>query len=148
MKVSSFPSIQHPLVRNNQKPPVPPQQPENEPPQEHHFGSKEIVNNIKILAVATACGGVGYAGGAAHAIPYVGPAISGIAGAIVGASAGATLASVMPGQRIKSGAFLGAIGGAILGASGGGTLAGNVAMGVAGATAPYGLLVAIFSGAS
>lgn len=147
MKVSSFPQMQRPLVRN-QKPPVPPQQPENEPPRDNHWGSKEIVNNLKLGAVAAACGGLGYAGSVAHAIPYVGPAISGVAGAIVGASAGASLASALPGERIKTGALLGAIGGAILGASGGGTLAGNVAMGVAGATAPYGLLLAVFSGAS
>ncbi|MBX3170020.1 MAG: hypothetical protein KF760_21625 [Candidatus Eremiobacteraeota bacterium] len=132
----------------SQKPPVPPQQPENEPPGDQHRDSQEIINNLKLGAVAAACGGLGYAGSVAHAIPYVGPAISGVAGAIVGASAGASLASVMPGQRIKTGALLGAISGAIVGASGGGTLAGNVAMGVAGATAPYGLLLAVFSGAS
>jgi hypothetical protein len=146
MQVTSLPT-QRPLVRS-QKPPVPPKPPENEPPQDHRLGSREIVNNLKFGAVAAACGGLGYAGSIAHSIPYVGPAISGVAGAIVGASAGASVASALPGERIRTGALLGALGGAILGASGGGTLAANVAMGVAGATAPYGLLLAVFSGAS
>lgn len=150
MQISSFPHAQRPLVRNQK--PEGPRQPDNKPPEspqdDHHFGSQEIMNNLKIGAVAAACGGVGYAGSIAHSIPFVGPAISGIAGAIVGASAGASLATVLPGQHIKTGAVLGAVGGAILGASAGGTVAANVAMGVAGATAPYGLLVAIFSGAS
>lgn len=146
MRVTSFPQIQRPLVRDQK--PQQPQPPQNQPPEDHHHGSAEILNNLKIGAVAAGCGGLGFLGGAAHNIPYVGPAISGVAGAIVGASAGASIASALPGQRIRTGALLGAVGGAILGASGGGTLAGNVAMGVAGATAPYGLLLAVFSGAS
>ena len=148
MQISSFPQMQHPLVRS-QKPEAP-KSPDNQSPQppKDHFGSQAIINNLKIGAVAAACGGVGYAGSVAHSIPFVGPAISGVAGAIVGASAGASLATVLPGQHIKTGAVLGAVGGAILGASAGGTVAANVAMGVAGATAPYGLLVAVFSGAS
>ena len=126
-----------------------PKPPENEPPKEPQdkVGSQQIINNLKIGGVAAVCGGIGYGGSIAHSIPYVGPAISGIAGAVVGASAGASLAAAMPGQRIKTGALLGLVGGAIVGASAGGTTAANVAMGVAGATMPFGLLMAVFSGA-
>ena len=108
----------------------------------------ELKNNLKLGAVSAVCGALGYAGSVAHAIPFAGPAISGIAGAIVGASAGAAIATKMPGEPIKAGAVLGLVGGAILGASGGGNPATSAAMAVAGATVPFGLLVAVMSGAS
>lgn len=82
----------------------------------------------------------------AHNIPYVGSTISGLGGAVVGASAGALVASALPGERVKTGAVLGLVGGAIVGSTLGGTLAGNVALGLAGATLPVGLLLAVFSG--
>lgn len=146
MQISTLPqNFSRPLVRNQA-----PQPPKNDPPQEPEdkVGSREIMNNLKIGAVSAVCGGIGYGGSVAHSIPYVGPALSGIAGAVVGASAGASLAAALPGQRIKTGALLGLVGGAIVGASAGGTTAANVAMGVAGATMPFGLLMAVFSGAS
>jgi hypothetical protein len=133
------------LLRNQTPSPKPPA---NEPPQEpqEKLGSGEIMNNLKIGAAAAVCGGIGYGGSVAHSIPYVGPALSGIAGAVVGASAGASLAAALPGEHIKTGAVLGLVGGAIVGASAGGTMAANVAMGVAGVTMPFGLLMAVFSG--
>lgn len=112
---------------------------------EDGFVSSEMINNLKIGGVAAACGAVGYGASMAHSIPYAGPIISGVIGAVVGASAGASLAAALPGEKIKTGALLGMVGGAILGASGGGSTAANVAMGVAGATVPFGLLMAVFS---
>jgi len=112
---------------------------------EDGFVSSETINNLKIGGVAAACGAVGYGGSMAHSIPYAGPVISGVIGAVVGASAGASLAAALPGEKIKTGALLGLVGGAILGASGGGSTAASVAMGVAGATVPFGLLMAVFS---
>ena len=108
----------------------------------------ELTNNLKWAGVAGVCGALGYAGSVAHGIPYVGPTLSGIAGAVFGASAGAAAAAALPGEHIKTGAVIGLVGGAIVGANFGGTTAANVAMSVAGATVPVGLLTAIFSAAS
>jgi len=97
-------------------------------------------NDIKAGAIM---GGVGLLGAAigAAAGNYSG-AFSGIAGALVGASAGASIAVHTPGEKIKTGLVLGAITGAIAGSSFGGTAA-AVAMGVAGATLPYGAIVGL-----
>lgn len=76
----------------------------------------------------------------AHNIPYVGPFISGVAGASVGAIGG-TVASKSP----IAGAAVGAIAGSIIGATYGGTVAANIGMAVAGATVPAGLLIGVFS---
>lgn len=112
------------------------------------FLSSDTKNTLAFVGVAATTAAVGYGGSLAHNIPYMGPAISGVVGAVVGASAGASLAAALPGERIKTGALLGMVGGAILGSSAGGSTAANVAMGVAGATVPYGLLMAVFSSAS
>lgn len=142
MQISTLPRPMTPRVLNQA-----PKPPQEEPPQEPNDKvSRSIVDNLKIGAAAAVCGGVGYAGSIAHNLPYVGPAVSGVAGAVVGASAGAALAAVLPGEKVKAGAFLGLVGGAILGASAGGTLPANILMGVAGATMPVGLLIAVFSG--
>ena len=118
----------------------PPQQPD--PPESNN---SSLVDNVKLGAVTLACSGVGVAGSLAHSIPYVGPTLSGVAGAVVGASAGACLAAALPGENIKAGALVGLVGGAILGATAGGSTLGHVALGVAGATVPFGLLMAVFS---
>jgi hypothetical protein len=100
-------------------------------------------NDIRAAAIM---GGVGLMGAAVGAAAgnYTG-AFAGIAGAIVGASAGASIAAHTPGEKVKTGMFLGAIGGAIAGASFGGPGA-AVAMGVAGATLPYGAIIGIAVG--
>ena len=123
---------------------------ESAPEVKDHVGPSRssIKSNLAFGAASVVCGALGYAGSIAHAIPYAGPAISGIAGAIVGASAGATAAMKLPGERIKTGAVLGLVGGAILGATSGGNVATSAIMATAGATMPVGLLVAVFSGAS
>lgn len=105
-------------------------------------GSK---NDLAWVGISAAFGGLGYLGSLAHGIPYVGPAISGIAGAVVGASAGAAAAAALPGEHVKVGALAGLVGGAILGANTGGTTATNIGMAVAGATVPFGALIAVFS---
>lgn len=135
-----FSSIQRSLPKSQETPTQ-----ELPAEKEDGFVSTELVNNLKIGGVAAACGAVGYGASMAHSIPYAGPIISGVVGAVVGASAGASLAAALPGEKIKTGALLGLVGGAILGASGGGSTAANVAMGVAGATVPFGLLMAVFS---
>lgn len=136
------------LARSSQQTPP---APAPEPPQQEDDGpgiGSKIGEYAKLGGIMAVCGGVGYLGSAAHSIPYVGPVISGGVGALAGASAGATVAMALPGERIKTGAVLGAIGGAILGSSSGGHVATNVLMAAGAATAPYGLLLAVFSGAS
>ncbi len=117
------------------------------PPQQEDESPSKLGDYVKLAGVAAACGGIGYVGGMAHNIPFIGPVISGGIGAIAGASAGATAATLLPGEKIKLGAVLGGLGGAILGASAGGSVATNVLMAAGAATAPYGLLLAVFSGA-
>lgn len=102
-------------------------------------------NDVRAAAILGGVGLVGAAVGAA-AGNYTG-VLAGAAGALVGASAGASIAVHAPGEKIKTGMFLGAIGGAIAGASFGGT-ASAVAMGVAGATLPYGAIIGLASGMS
>lgn len=118
-----------------------------EPVQEDGGLGGKLKDYAVLGGVSAACGGIGYVGGMAHNIPFVGPVISGGIGAVAGASAGATVATMLPGQKIKLGAVLGGLGGAILGASAGGNVATNVLMAAGAATAPYGLLLAVFSGA-
>ena len=132
-----------------QLPPTPPPQDPNQPEQpDPPSSSSSLMDNVKLGGVTLACSGVGVAGSFAHNIPYVGSTLSGVAGAIVGASAGACIAAALPGENIKVGALAGLVGGAILGATAGGTTLGHVALGVAGATIPFGLLMAVFSSAS
>ena len=99
-------------------------------------------NDVRAAAIMGGLGLVGAAVGAA-AGNYTG-VLAGVAGAVVGASAGASIAVHAPGEKIKTGMFLGAIGGAIAGASFGGT-ASAVAMGVAGASLPYGAIIGLAS---
>lgn len=145
MQIQTRPNLFH--VHNTGNGPQKPEPPKNDEPQDGYEKKDwNIGGKLATAAVFGACGALGYAGSVAHSIPFVGPAVSGVAGAIVGASAGASLATATKGQNVKLGALVGAVGGAIVGASYGGTTFGNVAMGVAGATMPYGLLVGIFSG--
>ena len=97
------------------------------------------------VRAAALFGGLGLAGAAmgAAAGNYTG-VFAGLAGAVVGASAGASIAVHTPGEKIKTGMFLGAITGAIAGASFGGP-ASAVAVGLAGATLPYGAIVGLAS---
>lgn len=89
--------------------------------------------------------GLGFGAGVASGA-WVGPAIGGPLGAVAGASGGATLAAFLPGEKIKSGALLGALAGGIIGASTNHPVA-VAALTLAGATLPFGLLMAVFSGA-
>lgn len=111
------------------------------------FSSSGLESNLKFVGIIAGSGAIGYAGSAAHNIPYIGPVISGAVGAISGASVGA-LAGAKLGGKEKLGAIAGLVTGAIAGATCGGTLAGNIGMAVAGATVPVGLVMAILSGAS
>lgn len=72
--------------------------------------------------------------------------LAGLAGTVAGAAGGASLATAMKGQPIVGGACVGALAGMYVGSSVAGPLA-AVAMGIAGATLPYGLIVAVFKGA-
>lgn len=113
---------------------------DNQPQDSVTFGMSG--NDIKAAAIF---GGLGLAGAAVGAAAgnYTG-VFAGIAGAVVGASAGASIAVHAPGEKIKTGMFLGAIGGAIAGASFGGP-ASAVAMGLAGASLPYGAVIGLAS---
>ena len=91
-------------------------------------------------------GGVGLASAAVGAFAGANAGIlSGLVGSVVGASAGATLGLVTPGERIGLGAVGGAITGTLIGAMGGNT-ATAVALGLAGATLPFGLIAAFAAG--
>jgi hypothetical protein len=90
-------------------------------------------------------GGIGLAGAAVGAFAGNSSGIlAGVAGAAVGLTGGASLASVLPGENIKTGAVLGALGGAIIASSTGNPTA-AIALGVAGATVPYGAAIGLAS---
>ena len=89
---------------------------------------------------------LGYAGHAAYSLPTFGPAVSGVIGAAVGASAGTalTLASGIHPQPLKAGALIGMTAGALVGIAAGGTTPAGICMALAGATVPVGLLAALW----
>ena len=99
-------------------------------------------NDVKAAAILGGLGLAGVAMGAA-AGRFEG-VLAGAAGAVAGASAGASLAVHLPGEKIKTGMFLGAMTGAITAASFGNTAA-AVAFGVAGASLPYGAVIGLAS---
>lgn len=109
-------------------------------------GGNSLSDNLKVAGVVAGFGAVGFAAGLATGIPYVGPIIGGVAGAVAGASSGALAALALPGEKVKVGAVLGGVAGAIIGAQGPHPLVtGALTAGMA--TVPFGLLIAIFSGA-
>lgn len=113
-------------------------------PQDSFVKSSSVGEKIKSTLII---GGVGLVGGALGAYAGLNTGVlAGLAGTVAGASGGALLATKMPSENIKAGALVGAITGAIVGASIAHPAA-AVALGVAGATIPVGLLLAVFAGA-
>lgn len=106
-----------------------------------HLGSDKLKGILVMGALGLAGAGLGVYAGLATGV------LAGVAGAVAGASGGALAAAKLPGEHIKAGAILGMLTGAIVGASVSSPFA-AVALGISGATAPVGLMLAIFSGAS
>lgn len=102
--------------------------------------SDKIKSNLILGGVAVVGAALGaYAGLNTGILP-------GLAGTVAGASGGALLATKMPGENIRAGAIVGAITGCLVGATVGHPAA-AVALGIAGATIPVGLFLAVFAGA-
>ena len=123
-------------------------QPSSQPGESAPQDSFTFGVNSNDIKAAVILGGLGLAGAAmgAAAGRYEG-VLAGVAGAVAGASAGASLAVHLPGEKIKTGMFLGAMTGAITAASFGNTAA-AVAFGVAGASLPYGAIIGLASSIS
>ena len=107
------------------------------------FVSSDTLNSVKAAAVLGGIGLVGAAVGAASG-NYSG-VLAGLGGAVVGASAGASTAVLLPGEKIGTGTLLGAVGGAIAASSFSGPYA-AVALGLAGASIPFGAIVGLAAG--
>lgn len=133
--------------RNFPKPVQAPQQksrpqPQQEAEDSYQPSGSSLADKAKGAAII---GGLGLAGAALGA--FAGNSsgvVAGIAGAAVGITGGASLASRLPGEHIGTGAVLGAIGGGILAASTGDPIS-AVGLGIAGATLPYGSVLALAS---
>lgn len=113
-------------------------------PQDSFTPSSRTGEKVKQALVLGGAGLVGAALGA-----YAGMAtgiLPGLAGTVAGASGGALLAAKLPGEHIKAGALIGALTGCLVGATVAHPAA-AVALGIAGATVPVGLIVAVMAGA-
>ncbi len=124
------------------QPSVPPSEETSE--DRYESSGSDLRGRLTFAALSAAAGGIGYLAGMATGIPVLGPAIGGIAGAVAGASTGALAAVFLPGERVKTGAVLGAVAGGIIGSQGPSPWV-TGALTVAMATAPLGGLLAVFS---